>query len=75
MVIHPLALSEVPNHLCGHSVMQRSHLVPEKQRSGASGVSGVELFPESLSSQMDVVVPKAAKTQKRRVRYCLIICP
>jgi len=56
MVIHPLALSEIPQHQTAF------HLIPEKHRSGASSILGVESFPESLSSRMDGVKPK---TQQR----------
>lgn len=55
MVMHPLALSEIPNIAAAF---------PEKRSLGP--------FPESLSSWMDRVVPKTAKTQERRASYCLL---
>lgn len=69
MVLHPLSLSEKPEHLCGHLVRR---LFTQFQKSVGAGLPGVELFPESLSSQMDSVVPK---TQARHRRDKRILCP
>lgn len=71
MVIHLVALSEILKHDCGHMVRQ---LFTSSRKAEEWGLQCWS-FQESLAAQMDGVVPKTAKTQKRQVRYCLIICP
>lgn len=59
MVIHPLALSEIPQHQTAF------HLIPEKHRSGASrilGVFRVSVFPDGRCHTKNT-----AKTQETSV--------
>lgn len=70
MVIHLLALSQIPEHVCGRTVRQL--LVPEKQRSGGSTVFEVLICFSGFPPQMDGV-PKTAKTQKRRERVTVLL--
>lgn len=72
MVIHPVALSEIPEHLCGHSVRR---LFTQFQKSIGAGPPVFEV----LSSFQSLCLPgwtllyqKTAKRQKRRACYCLI---
>lgn len=61
--MHPLALSEIPKHLRGHSGQAAFHPVPEKQR-GQGPLRCFEVlscFQSLCLPRMDGVVPKTAK--------------